>query len=109
MTTRDALIAATAERYRSRSRVARGRILDEFTAITGPHRKHAARLLRGVHSSARSGPRPERWVYNDAMDDALVILWEALDRICSKRLRVIVKGGDKPGRRTAGALRAGAE
>ena len=90
MTTRDALIAATGERYRGRSRVTRGRILDEFTAITGLHRKHATRLLRGVHGSARSGPRPERRVYNDAMDDALVILWEASDRICSKRLRVML-------------------
>lgn len=90
MTTRDALIAATGERYRNGSRVSRGRILDEFTAITGLHRKHAARLLRGVHGSARSGPRPERRVYNDAMDDVLVILWEASDRICSKRLRVML-------------------
>ena len=90
MATRDALLAATGERYRSGSRVARGRILDEFTAITGLHRKHAARLLRGARGVDRSRPRPERRVYNDAMDNALVVLWEASDRICSKRLRVML-------------------
>lgn len=90
MVTRDALIAATCERYRSGSRVVRGRILDEFTAITGLHRKHAARLLRGVGGVDRSRPRPERRVYNDVMDQALVVLWEASDRICSKRLRVML-------------------
>lgn len=90
MATRDALLAATGERYRSGSRVARGRILDEFTAITGLHRKHAARLLRGARGVDRSRPRPERRAYNDAMDNALVVLWEASDRICSKRLRVML-------------------
>jgi hypothetical protein len=90
MTTRDDLIAATGARYRSGNRVIRGRILDEFAAVTGLHRKHAARLLRGARGIDRSGPRPDRRVYDDAMDNALVVLWEASDRICSKRLRVMM-------------------
>lgn len=90
MATRDDLIASTRERYRSDDRTVRGRILDAFTAVTGLHRKHAARLLRGARRSDRSKPRPERRVYNDAMDNALVVLWEASDRICSKRLRVML-------------------
>ena len=90
MATRDDLIAATGARYRSASRIARGRILDEFTAITGLHRKHAARLLRGARRVDRQTSRPERRVYDDEMDNALVILWEASDRICSKRLRVML-------------------
>lgn len=90
MATRDDLIAATGERYRGGSRIARGRILDEFTAITGVHRKHAARLLRSARGVDRTKSRPERRVYNDAMDNALVVLWEASDRICSKRLRVML-------------------
>ena len=68
----------------------RGHILDAFTAVTALHCKHAARLLRGVRRSDRSMRRPERRVYNDAMNNALVILWEASDRICSKRLRVML-------------------
>jgi hypothetical protein len=90
MATRDDLIASTRERYRSGDRIVRGRILDEFTAVTRLHRKHAARLLRDARRSDRSKPRLERRVYNDAMDNALVVLWEASDRICSKRLRVML-------------------
>lgn len=113
MATRDALLAATGERYRSGSRVARGRILDEFTAITGLHRKHAARLLRGARGVDRSRPRPERRVYNDAMDNALVVLWEASDRICSKRLRVmlpvLVEAMERHGHVTLEPFREGAK
>ncbi|MDO9714387.1 ISNCY family transposase, partial [Paracraurococcus sp. LOR1-02] len=47
MTTRNELVAAVAERYARSSRLDRGRILDEFVAVTGHHRKHAMRLLRG--------------------------------------------------------------
>ena len=46
MTTRNELIMAVAERYARSGRIERGRILDEFTAVTGLHRKHAMRLLR---------------------------------------------------------------
>jgi hypothetical protein len=47
MATRDELVAAIAERYSRADRTERGRILDEFTAVTGFHRKHAMRLLSG--------------------------------------------------------------
>ena len=46
MVVRDELVAAIAERYLRADRTERGRILDELTAITGFHRKHAMRLLR---------------------------------------------------------------
>ena len=90
MATQAALVAATGERYRSGGRAVRGRILDEFAAITGLHRKHAARLLRATRVIDRSKPRPDRRVYNEAVDAALLVLWEASDRICSKRLRVML-------------------
>ena len=35
-------------RYRQSSKKDKGRILDEFTAITGHHRKHGIRLLSGT-------------------------------------------------------------
>ena len=41
------LVAAAAERYRQSTAVERGRILDEFVALTGYHRKHAIRVLNG--------------------------------------------------------------
>ena len=46
MTTRDELVMALAVRYALGSRADRGRMLDEFAALTGHHRKHAMRLLR---------------------------------------------------------------
>ncbi|MHC2618101.1 hypothetical protein ACVIW2_000132 [Bradyrhizobium huanghuaihaiense] len=48
MATRKELTAAVGERYRSGDRVEKARILDEFVNITGYHRKHAMRLLRGT-------------------------------------------------------------
>ena len=68
----------------------RGRILDEFTAVTGFHRKHAMRLLRGGQPSSDRQPRPGRRIYDDAAREALIVIWEASDRICGKRLRPLV-------------------
>lgn len=90
MTTRDELIAATAARYAFADRAQRGRILDEFTAVTGFHRKHASRLLRSGKAANRSAPRLSRRIYGDAMREALVLFWEASDRVCGKRLRAML-------------------
>ena len=90
MATRDELVAAIADRYARGSRGERVRILDEFVAVTGFHRKHAARLLGGGQQGSRVGPRPSRRVYDDAVREALIVLWEASDRICGKRLKPLV-------------------
>jgi hypothetical protein len=90
MTTRDELVVALAGRYALGSRADRGRMLDEFAALTGHHRKHAMRLLRAGVSSGRSSPRPERRMYDQATREALIVVWEASDRICGKRLRPLV-------------------
>ena len=90
MATRDELVAAIAERYARGNRAERGRILDEFTAITGFQRKHAMRLLRAGLPSRLSGPRPGRRVYDDAVREVLIVLWEASDRVCGKRLQPLI-------------------
>src|SRR4051794_38931844 len=90
MAARDELVAAITGRYSQADRTERGRILDEFTAITGFHRKHAMRLLRAGQPSRRSGPRLGRRAYDDATRGALIVIWEASDRICGKRLRPLV-------------------
>ena len=90
MSARDELVAAIAGRYAQGDRAERGRILDEFAAVTGFHRKHAMRLLRAGPVNRRSGPRTGRRVYDDAVREALIVVWEASDRICGKRLRPLV-------------------
>src|SRR5215217_4814954 len=81
MATRDELVAAVIERYSKGTRAEKGRILDEFVAITGSHRKHAMRVLRGGQANRRSAPRPERRLYDEAVHEALIVLWEASDRV----------------------------
>lgn len=86
---RDELVIAIGQRYRGASRVEKSRILDEFVAVTGYHRKHAVRLL----SSTPRCPRPTRsrpCIYDDAVREALIVLWEASDRVCGKRLRPLL-------------------
>ena len=46
LATRRELIQAIAERYRTANRADKQKILDEFTQVTGFHRKHAIRALR---------------------------------------------------------------
>ena len=90
MAARDELVAAVADRYAMGDRGERGRILDEFAAVTGYHRKHAMRLLRAGQVNRRRGPRPGRRIYDEAVREALIVVWEASDRICGKRLRPLL-------------------
>ena len=90
MAARDELVAAITGRYAQGDRAERGRILDEFSAVTGFHRKHAMRLLRVGEVKRRSGARPGRRVYDEAVREALIVVWEASDRICGKRLRPLL-------------------
>ena len=84
------LLQALRERYREASRREKGRILDEFVAVAKCHRKHAVRLLGhpGEESTAVA-TGPGRRVYDEAVREALVVLWEASDRICGKRLKAV--------------------
>jgi len=90
METRDELLEAVAARYRAAPRIEKSRILTEFSEITGYHRKHAERLLRREQVVDRSRSRPGRRVYDQAVREALVVLWEASDRICGKRLKPLI-------------------
>jgi hypothetical protein len=90
MAVRDELVAAISGRYSQADRTERGRILDELTAITGFHRKHAMGLLRAGQPNRRIWPTTGRRAYDEATREALIVIWEASDRICSKRLRPLV-------------------
>jgi hypothetical protein len=90
MATRTELVEAVGDRYRSVDRTNKGRILDEFVAVTGLHRKHAMRLLGSNRPAKAEGSRRERRIYDEAVKTALVLLWEAADRLCGKRLRPLI-------------------
>ena len=85
--TRTEVLGAIRSRYREASKRDKSRMLDEFVALTGCHRKHAVRLLGQCDKvSDRTAPRGQR-VYDEAVRQALVVVWEASDRICGKRVK----------------------
>ena len=89
LTTRRELTVAISQRYRAADRTSKKLILDEFTKVTGYHRKHAIRIL-----TTELAPRSERpagcRIYGEAAKQALIVLWEAADRICGKRLKMLL-------------------
>ena len=82
------VLGAIRSRYREASKRDSRRMLDEFVAMAGCHRKHAVRLLNqtGKQSTKRSVPRGKR-IYDEAVRQALIVVWETSDRICGKRLK----------------------
>lgn len=89
MATRLELIQAVQERYQKATKEAKQAILDEFVAVTGYHRKHAIRLLSQPRPT-KSKDRRRKRVYEEAVERALIVLWEASDRLCGKRLRSLL-------------------
>src|SRR6202140_3557567 len=90
MGTRREITAAVVDRYRSAGRMDKGRILDELCAVTGWHRKHAVRALASRVRISPEARRRREPTYGATIKDALVALWEASDRICGKRLKVMI-------------------
>src|ERR1022692_2990993 len=85
------LIAAVRGRYSTSEPSVKREILREFSAITGYHRKSAIRILNGNGGdSEAAAPRQRHRLYDDAVRGALIVLWEASDRVCGKRLRALL-------------------
>ena len=83
------LLATVRDRYRASSKREQNRILDEFIAVTGHHRKHGIRLLgqSGDDGAQQPAVKKGRRIYDEAVREALIVVWEAADRICGKRLK----------------------
>src|SRR5437764_6692990 len=86
------LLEVLRQRYQRAVKHDKGKILDEFVAVAGCHRKHAIRLLTGDPPSLNDPTRPSRRLYDEAVREALIVLWEAADRICGKRLKAVLPG-----------------
>src|SRR5881392_1266795 len=80
------------QRYRQADKQDKGKILDEFVALAGRHRKHAIRLLTAGPAATAGAPVVARRTYDEAVRQALIVLWEAADRICGKRLKAVLPG-----------------
>jgi hypothetical protein len=91
---RKEIIGALRTRYQQSSKGEKGMILGEFAAVTGFHRKHAIRLLNAaeeaiVNKTIETNMQNQR-IYDEAVKAALIMLWEAADRICGKRLKAAI-------------------
>jgi hypothetical protein len=90
--TRRELLEALRERYRIASKLEKTKLLNEFVDISGCHRKYAIYLLTGREPLIPAAPKLGRRIYPEAVRQALIVLWEAADRICGKRLKAILPG-----------------
>jgi hypothetical protein len=93
--TKDELVRVLRIQYSKSSKMEKTQILDQFIAVSGYHRKHAIRLLSGeteniANQSDSCAIRRGRRIYDEAVKEALVVMWETADRICGKRLKAIL-------------------
>ncbi len=89
-TVRAELADAIRLRYRSATGKQKRKILDEFVASTGYHEKSAIRVLNGQPVTKRRQTRRRPSIYDEAARGALIVLWEASDRVCGKRLKALL-------------------
>ena len=84
------LLAAIASRYGQATKPEKQKILDEFVAVSGYHRKYAINILQnpqaGPAVSAKRNRQSRPRYYTAEVQAALISVWEASNRICSKRL-----------------------
>ena len=85
------LVNLLRDRYRLARKKDKSKILDEFVATTGHHRKHALRML-AVPKEAMLATSVVlgRKIYEGAVKETMVTLWESSDRLCGKRLKAIL-------------------
>lgn len=88
--TRAELTKAIRGRYREAAGLAKRRILEEFIAATGYHEKSAIRVLNSSPAVTACRRRQRPSLYDEAVRAAIIVLWEASDRVCGKRLRALL-------------------
>ncbi|GCE22195.1 tyrosine-type recombinase/integrase [Dictyobacter kobayashii] len=84
--TRRELLQQLAPQYRQAASAQKRKMFDEFTRITGYHRKYAMWLLNHTEEGQPSPARPRPRQYEGTVQEALVQVWNAANRIAAKRL-----------------------
>lgn len=81
------LLETIRPRYLKAAKSGKARILDEFVAATGYHRKYAIRVLKHGRKATGLRKKGRRKEYQGEVVVALTRIWEICGRICSKRLK----------------------
>jgi hypothetical protein len=89
------LLVEIQSRYLKAKKAEKQKILDEFTAATGYHRKYAVRLLKHGYPRRKGKPKGRKAIYRGEVVQALEQIWEIYGRICSKRLQPYLPEGIK--------------
>jgi len=90
LNSKNELVEVVRSRYLKANKVEKQKILDEFTAATGYHRKHAIRVLKNklqIHNRLKGKNKPYPRLYGSEVVQALEQIWEIYGHICSKRLQ----------------------
>lgn len=83
--TRRDILQYLAPQYQQASSAERNTLVDEFTAITGYHRRYARWLLNHAEAIQQAAACPKQR-YGPEIQQALLLAWNAANRICAKRL-----------------------
>ena len=89
------LFAEIQPRYLKAKKGEKQKILDEFTASTGYHRKYAIRVLKRGYKRRPNKPKGRTAIYRGQVVEVLEQIWEIYGRICSKRLHPYLPEGIK--------------
>jgi hypothetical protein len=89
-TARAELTHVVRRRYCAATGAEKRKILDEFIAVTGYHEKSAIRALNAEPTTKGRQTRNRPSLYDEAARAVLIVLWEASDRVCGKRLRALL-------------------
>jgi hypothetical protein len=89
------LLESVQPRYWKARKAEKQKMLDEFTAATGFHRKYAVRLLKHGYPRRKGKPKGRHAIYGGEVVLALEQIWEVYGRICSKRLQPYLPEGLK--------------
>ena len=84
------LLEVVQPRYLKANKAEKQKMLDEFTAATGYHRKHAIRALKNqvqVQNHLKGKTKTYKTIYGGEVVQALERIWEIYGHVCSKRLQ----------------------